>query len=97
MDGPRGYHHQVKLDSEKQTSYMWIQKKKKKDTNELIYRRETDPQTLKNLLLPMGTGGGGWDRWTRSLGLACAHCGIWNDWPVGTCCIAQGTLRNVLW
>ena len=25
------------------------------------------------------------------------HYGIWNDWPVGTCSIAQGTLPNILW
>ena len=35
---------------------------KKKDTNELICRTETDSQTLKtNLGLPKGTGGGGRD------------------------------------
>ena len=32
---------------------------KKKDTNELIGRADTDTQTLKNLWLPKGTGGGG--------------------------------------
>ena len=33
---------------------------KKKDTNELIWRTETDSQTLKaNLWLPKGTDGGG--------------------------------------
>ena len=31
---------------------------KRKDTNELIYRTETDTQTLKNIQLPKGTGGG---------------------------------------
>ena len=31
---------------------------KKKDTNKLIYRTETDSHTLKNLWLPKGTGGG---------------------------------------
>ena len=34
----------------------------KKDTNELICRKETDSQTLKNLWLPKGTSGGGRDR-----------------------------------
>ena len=33
--------------------------KKKKDTNELICRTETDSQTLKNLWLPKRTGWGG--------------------------------------
>ena len=46
---------------------------KKKDTNELISRRETDSQTLKaNLWLPKGAGYG--EGWTRGLGLAYAHC-----------------------
>ena len=31
----------------------------KKDTNEIICRKETDLQTLKNLYLPKGTGGWG--------------------------------------
>ena len=31
---------------------------KKDDTNELIFRTETDSQTLKNLGLPKGTGWG---------------------------------------
>ena len=40
--------------------YMW--KLKKMDTNELIYKTETDSQTSKiNLWLPKGKGGGvGW-------------------------------------
>ena len=43
---------------------MWNLEKKKKGTNELICRRETDSQTLKiNLWLPKGTevrGGMDW-------------------------------------
>ena len=36
---------------------------KKNGTNELIYKTETDPQTLKtNLRLPKGKGGGGRDK-----------------------------------
>ena len=31
---------------------------KTKDTNELIYRAETDSQTLKNVWFSKGTGGG---------------------------------------
>ena len=31
---------------------------------------------------------------TGGLGLAYAHCSIYNDWPVGTGCIVQGTLPN---
>ena len=50
---------------------MWILKKKKKDTNELICRIKTDSQTLKNLWLPKGTGGE-WKGWTGGLELAYA-------------------------
>ena len=67
----------------------------KKDTNELICRMETDSQTSKtNLQLPKGSGVGG--RWMEDLGLAYAPCGVWDDWPVGTCCLAQGILPNIL-
>jgi len=31
----------------------------KKGTNDLVYKTETDSQTLKNLWLPKGTGVGG--------------------------------------
>ena len=31
-----------------------------------------------------------------SLGLACVYCSIWNDWPMGTCYIAQRTLASIL-
>ena len=48
---------------------------KKKDTNELICRTETDSQTLKNLWLPKGTvaregwmGRGGMD-WRFGIGI----------------------------
>ena len=45
---------------------------KKKDTNELIYKTETDSQNLKtNLWLPKGTGGGGRMDW--GFGTACTH------------------------
>ena len=56
---------------------------KKKDTNEFICRIETDSQTLKNVWLPKGTSGG-WEGWTGGLGSVYVHCGIWNDWPMGT-------------
>ena len=50
MDGPRDYHTKwSKSDRERQISYaityMW--NLKKNDTNELIYKRETDSQTHK--------------------------------------------------
>ena len=61
----------------------------------LTCRTETDSQILKtNLWLPKKTGG--WEGWTGGLGLAYAHWDIYNDWPIGICCIAQGTLSNIL-
>ena len=57
-----------------------------------LFPEQKDSQTLKtNSWLPKGTAGGG-KGWTTGLGLAYAHCGIWNDWPPGTCCVAQGIL-----
>ena len=64
----------------------------KKDTNELICRAETDSQTLKTLRLPSGWGRDGWE-----VGIGMCTRGIWNDWPVGACCIAQRTLPSILW
>jgi len=40
----------------------------------------------------VGDGGEGW---TGDLGLTHAQCSIWNDWPMGTSCIAQRTLTNI--
>ena len=65
MDGPKDYHTKwSQSDRERQISYnmtyMW-NLKKKKDTNELIYKTATDPQTLKTILwLPKGKHWGGW-------------------------------------
>ena len=85
---------------------------KKKDTNEFICRTKivkdfenklmVTKQTygyhtnlwLPNLWLPKGMGGG--EGWTGGLGLTCAHRGTWNDWPMGTCWIAQGLLPDTL-
>ena len=63
----------------------------KKDTNQLICRTETDSDFENKGDMLMGGKG-----WTGDLGLAYAHCGTWNGWPVGTCCVAQGTLPNIL-
>ena len=72
--------------------YMW--NLKKKDINDLICRRERDSQTLAtNFWLPQIVGGG--MEW--GLRSADTHWGLWNDWSTGTCCIAQGTLPNILW
>ena len=46
MDGPRDCHTEW---SKSETNIIWcplyVESKKKKDTNELIYKREIDPQT----------------------------------------------------
>ena len=60
--------------------HLYVNSKKKKDKNELIYRRETDSQTLKtNLGLTKRTGGteGGIG------GLAYVHYCIWDDGQQG--------------
>ena len=33
-----------------------------------------------------------WGDWEFGIGIGA--CSIWNDWPVGTCRIARGTLTN---
>ena len=64
MDGPRDSHTKwSKSDRERQISYdithMWNLIFLKNDTNELIYKTETDSETLKtNSWLPKGKGWG---------------------------------------
>ena len=61
MDGPRDCHTEwSKLDRERQSYHLYAEsKKKKKDTNELVYKTETNSQTQKtNLWLQKGKGGG---------------------------------------
>ena len=49
MDGPRDYH--TKWSKSGRERHIWyhfyVESKKKKDANKLIYKTETDPQTLK--------------------------------------------------
>ena len=67
---------------------------KKNDTNELIYETEIDSKTSENkLMVQSGQAGEGW---IGGLGLAYAHYCICNGWSIETCCIAQGTLPNIL-
>ena len=61
--------------------------------NLFVEKKQT--HRLENLRLSKGTGVGG-EGWIGGLGLTYAHRGIWNDWPAGTCCIAQRTLPNIL-
>ena len=50
------------------------ERKKEKDTNELVFRTETDSETLKNLRLPKGTGGRGGMDWGFGIGLCALKC-----------------------
>ena len=66
MDGTREYHilskvSQKEKDIPHDNTYMW---NLKYDTNELIYKTETDSQTQRtDLWLPEGRGGTGWTEW----------------------------------
>ena len=66
---------------------MWNLKKGYKWTYLHNRNRLTDVED-KFMAIKGGRLGG---RWTGGLGLADAHCGIWNDWPMNFC-ITQGTL-----
>ena len=67
----------------------------KNDTNELIYKTETDSQILKtNLQSPTGKGDG--EEWIGNMGLAHGHCCTWNGMSTETCRIAEGHLLNML-
>ena len=68
---------------------------KQKYINELIWQNRNRLTDFENKL--MVTKADRWgEGWTAGLGLAYAHCGMWNDWPKETCCIAQGTLPSIL-
>ena len=60
---------------------------KKNDTNELIYKTETDSKTSEtNLWPPKGTD---WGKDGLGFGIDIyAHYCIWNGWSIGPCCIA---------
>ena len=73
MDGPRDYHtKRSKSDRERQISYdityMW--NLKQNDTNEHIYKTETDSTDIENRLMFAKGGGEGW---IGRLGLAGAN------------------------
>ena len=62
-------------------TYMW---NLKYDTNELIYKTETDSQTQKTYLwLPVGQGEG--EGWNGSLGLVNANYYVYNVWTRSYC------------
>ena len=70
-----------------------LKKKKRIQMNLFAEQKETD--RLWKTWLPKETGLGG--SGLGGLGLTYVPSGIWNDWPPGTCCIAQSTLLNILW
>ena len=89
--------HQVTQVRKKKTKpirypYTW---NLKYDTNEPIYKTETDSQTQRtDLCLPKRTGEGVGS--TGSLGLVDANYYIWNGWAMRSYCKAQGTISNLL-
>ena len=62
MDGPRDCHTKWSLsDKDKYIirHHLYVESKKQRDTNELVYKTEIDSQTQKtSLWLPKGKGGG---------------------------------------
>ena len=60
MDEPRDYHTKWhKSETNTKCYHLYVESKKKIDTNELIYKTGADSQTLKtNLWLPKGKGCG---------------------------------------
>jgi len=60
----------------------------------LFAEQKQTRRVWKHMVTKEDGGGGGID---RGLGLAYAHWGLWNNWPMGTCCRAQRTLPNILW
>ena len=85
MDGPTDYHTKwSQSDSESQTSYgityMW-NLRKSIQMNLLAEQKQLHRFWKMNLWLPKGMGGR--EGWNKGLGLAYAHCSIWNDWQTG--------------
>ena len=60
-----------------------------------FFAEQKDSHTKTNLWLLKGTNEGR-DGLRDGGGLVYAHHGIWNDWTMGTYCVAQGTLPNIL-
>ena len=73
-------------------TYMW---NLKYDTNEPIYKAETDSQTQRtDSWLPMGSVW--WEGWTWNLWLVDENYYMQNGWTTRSYCIAQGSIYNVL-
>ena len=71
-------------------------KKKKKGTNELAFKTETDSQLLKSSFwLPEGKRGDMMD-WEMGIGLARAHYRVESGELIRTYCITQGALLSIL-
>ena len=65
---------------------------KKKDTNELIYKREIDPDR-KSLMVTKGESGGGGINWEFEFNI---YTLLYIKYITRTYCIAQGTILNIL-
>ena len=65
----------------------------KKDTNEPICRTEIVIEFENKLTV---TREDEWrEGWNGGMELAYAHNGIWNNWPMGTCCIVHRELHTI--
>ena len=72
MDGTKDYHNKwIKSDKDKHHTASLIGGILKKDTNELIYKTETNSQISKtNLWLPKETGWGMWEEIDQEFGIS---------------------------
>ena len=98
MDGPRDYHTMSSNSyRERQTAYDISYMRNLTQGYKWTYLQNRNRLTdFENKLMATKEEGGG-EGGIGGLRFAYSHCGIWNDWPIGTCCIAQGTLPNILW
>ena len=78
-------------------NHLYVEPKKRVRMNLFVEQKQTHRHWKETYGYQRQQVWGGRRDGLGSLGLAYAHWGIWNDYPTGTCCIAQGTLLNILW
>ena len=99
MDGSRDYYTKWSILSEdRERNIIWhhLHVESKKEYKWTYLQNRNRYIDFENKLMVTK-----WDRWKAGGGtdwrFGIAHCSIWNGWPVGTCCITQGTLPSILW